>query len=84
MDVHELAPKVSNRQDFINFVRALRDDFKAEPDTWQHVNIAAYLEAIASWTEDMYSYRAHVGDPMPEECSWRLFSETLLAAKYYE
>lgn len=43
---------VKSRDDFIGFVRALRDDFESGGDEWSSLTIPDFLEVISAWAED--------------------------------
>jgi hypothetical protein len=75
---------VRSRGDLVAFVQALRLDLDSHPDEWENTQLGAFLEALASWLEDMDGYYANTGQPTPEPPTWKTFGEILLAAKYYE
>jgi hypothetical protein len=75
---------VETREDFIAFVQQLAKDFEEHGDDWENITVDRYLEALASWTEDMGKHRERFGDPFPTPPTWALFAEILRAAKGYE
>ncbi|MCQ3929515.1 MAG: hypothetical protein DPW16_03570 [Chloroflexi bacterium] len=84
MTLDEQVEEIQSQQDFILFVKGLAEDFKQNTDQWENQNISAYLEAIGAWVADMDGYYANMGQLPPQNPSWRLFGQTLLAAKFYE
>ncbi|MHA4812516.1 DUF7660 family protein [Flavitalea flava] len=84
LEVEKIAQSVDSKEDFIKFVGALIMDFKSNPDTWENKNLDNYLEAVQSWTEDMEGYYINNNIPCPENISWKIFTDILIAAKIYE
>ncbi len=84
MNLHDQASRIRSRSDFISFIYRLYDDLQENPGSWENPRLDSFLEAVASWVEDMDGYFENRGEPVPEEPSWRLLGEILLAAKYYE
>ncbi len=44
---------VQTKKDFINFLRALKSDYVENLASWENKDIKTFLEAMASWVEDM-------------------------------
>ena len=84
MTTTDLLNGIQNRDDFIAFVRELLCTLKDQPSTWEHQNIASYLEALAAWTEDMDGYFQNKNEATPEQPTWKLLGEMLAAARVYE
>ena len=91
MKLHEIAEKVETKEDFIEFVKKLRDDImdenekeKMNPSSpydkgvngWENKTIAEFLDAIASFGED--------NKLINEEPSWKGFAILTFAGKFYE
>ena len=83
-DLYEQADSVNSREDFAQFVNALRSDLIAEPENWQNLTLEMYLDAISAWTQVMDRVYANLGKSMPVEPSWETFAQILLAGKIYE
>jgi hypothetical protein len=92
MELHELVAGVDSKETFLTFVAALTADWDASrvselsspsspygPNAlgWENANLGEFLEALKSWSEDM-------GDRIPENPSWQIFAQMLMAAKIYE
>jgi hypothetical protein len=75
---------VETKDDFIEFVLLLANDLKMNPVEWENKSLPTYLEAIASWTEDMDGYYNNMRLPIPANADWKLFANILVAAKMYE
>lgn len=75
---------IKTKDDFINFVHSLQDELKAKPTEWENRTLDSYLEAIASWTEDMDNYYVNTGKPVPKDVNWSVFADILKAASMYE
>ena len=82
--LEDMAEQVNTRDDFVRFAWALHDDFKRQPAEWDNNNLGVFLEALAAWSNSMGGYFRNIGQPVPEQPSWRLLAEMLLAARVYE
>lgn len=80
----ELLESIASKEDLAELIDELRRDLVHNPDTWENVDLAAYLEALAGWLRDMEGYYEHRGEPVPTNPSWKLLGEILMAARMYE
>lgn len=76
--------EINSKEDFVNFVELLVSNLKSNPQEWTNKTLPEYLESISSWTEDMDGYYKNNDVPMPENVSWKVFANILIAAKIYE
>jgi len=76
MNLDEEVRKVDSKQDFVEFVNALRDDFMVNKDEWESWTIDQYLDSLAGWVEDH--------DVSYSDGNWQVFAKVLLAAANYE
>jgi hypothetical protein len=84
MDLNISVEGVRSRHEFAVFVRSLLRDLQQHPGTWENADLERFLEALAAVTEDMDGAYQNLGRPIPEQPSWQLLSEILLAARVYE
>ncbi|MEQ9770672.1 hypothetical protein ABRQ03_07355 [Pectobacterium jejuense] len=75
---------ISSKDDLVKLISALARDFKENPDEWENNDLSSYLEAIASWIEDMDGYYDNTDQPLPKDTNWKIFADILIAAKIYE
>lgn len=75
---------IETKENFLEFMQWLMVDFKERPGEWENNDLASYLDAIASWTEDMDGFFINFNLPVPENVDWKTFAMILLAAKGYE
>ncbi|MFP1734160.1 hypothetical protein ACLEC1_15330 [Lonsdalea quercina] len=75
---------VSSKDDLVKLISALARDFKENPDKWENKDLSSYLEAVASWIEDMDGYYENTNQPLPKDTNWKVFADILMAAKIYE
>jgi hypothetical protein len=80
----EQVETVRSREALAGFVRDLVNDLRTRPGEWENDRLDTYLEAVAAWIEDLEGYYRNRGEAAPQEPSWKLLGEILLAAKYYE
>ena len=83
-DFKQKIDKISNKEDFVNFVELLVSDLKNNPEEWANKTLSEYLEGISSWTDDMEGYYQNNNIPIPKNINWKVFANILIAAKMYE
>lgn len=75
---------IQTKEDFVSFLKLLRQDLLDNTNTWENNSLASNLEAAANWTEDMDGYYQNMKLPIPEHVDWKVFANILIAAKIYE
>jgi len=80
----ESAGRVSSREEFTAFVKALSDNLRCHPEEWDNSTLKEFIGGLARFVEDMDGYYANncvdVNCSLP---SWRIFADVLLAARVY-
>lgn len=84
MEVYEKINTIHTREEFIDFMNSLIEDKEVNPDEWENVNVSEYLEAIASWVEDMDGYYRNMNLEMPKNLDWRFIATLFYVGKIYE
>ena len=78
---------IQTRQRLIALVGLLAEEVKSNPNAWENKSLGDYLDAMASWLEDMDGYYSNTRKLSEEEVSsvnWRVFADALMAARMYE
>lgn len=78
------AKAVSDRESFVAFLAKLSTDLKNAPETCENSDLGTYLDALASWIEDMDRYYQNMGRERPKDVPWNVFADALMAARVYE
>ena len=77
--------KLTNRQDFINFINLLRQNFIDNPASWENKKMGSFLEAVSSYTEDIQGYYDNMNQNVnADEPDWQTFAAILKGASIYE
>lgn len=84
MEVYEKINTIHTREEFIDFMNSLIEDQEVNPEEWENVNVSEYLEAIASWVEDMDGYYRNMNLEMPKNLDWRFIATLFYVGKIYE
>jgi hypothetical protein len=84
MEFEDKITKVKTRGDLAEFVSGLRADLDNHPERWENDSLPNFLEAMATWIEDMDQYYRNRGEEFSENQPWALFGTILLAARGYE
>ncbi len=84
MDLTNKLNSIKSKTDFIGFVELLLEDLRSNPEEWENKTLPDFLEAVASWTEDMEGYYINNNLPIPENINWKVFADIFAAAKIYE
>lgn len=81
----ESAERVSSRDEFTAFVKALSDNLHCHPEEWDNSTLKEFIGGLAGFVEAMHGYYANTGaDVNCSLPSWRIFADALLAARVYE
>lgn len=75
---------IKNKNDFVNFISALVKDLKENSEQWENKDLYSYLNGMVSWIEDMDGYYENTNQPLPNNVTWKVFSDILMAARTYE
>lgn len=84
MTLSERAHAVRTREDFVAFAAALVTDHESHLATWTNKDLASFLAAISSWSEDMDGYYENTGEALSTLSPWRVMADILMAARVYE
>lgn len=76
--------QIQTKMDFVEFLEALIDELRTNPDKWKNSSLEHFLEAAKCWTEDMEGYYVNIGEPVPNNINWKVFANILAAARIYE
>jgi len=81
----EKGESVQTKAEFVEFLRMLSNDYKTHGSKWENGTLDHYLEAMSAWLSDAEGYYPNWGIEVdPNQPSWRVFADTLLAARVYE
>ena len=75
---------IQSRTDFITLLRTLLRELRDKPETWENRTLPQFLEALAAWIEDLDGFYRNQGRSVPDQPSWEMLAEMLLAARVYE
>jgi hypothetical protein len=76
---------VQSRQQLIDHLFRLLDDFDGAGDLWANRDVYTFLQAVAAWLDDSEGYYRDSGTAGDaEQPSWQLFADALSAAADYE
>ena len=84
MIMKEIKHGEMSRDEFIEFIYELIDNFKEKPQDWENTTIDSYLDALVRWVEDMDGYYKNQDIPLPENIDWSVFASILIASTMYE
>ncbi|MGZ4049367.1 MAG: DUF7660 family protein [Bacteroidia bacterium] len=77
--------KVTDKQTFIEFLDLLRKDLIENPETWENKKLSDFLNAFASFTEDIQGYYDNQKLKInADDASWKTFSDIFKGATMYE
>jgi len=77
--------EIQTRADLVRFIQLLGEDLIHHEDEWENTDLLRYLQAMSRWVADMDRlFRNVYGHEVPEQPTWALVGQILLAAKYYE
>ncbi|WP_293938181.1 MULTISPECIES: DUF7660 family protein [Sphingobacterium] len=77
--------KVTDRQSFIKFLDLLHKNLLQNPETWENKTLPDFLEALASYAEDIQGYYDNTDANVDaEKAAWSTFADIFKGAKVYE
>lgn len=77
--------KISNRQEFIEFLESFRKDLNENPDNWENIKLDDFLEAMIRYTADIQGYYDNTNQNINADIpDWRVFADILQGARIYE
>ncbi|QDX92983.1 hypothetical protein EEL30_12120 [Brevibacillus laterosporus] len=75
---------IKTKEDFVEFLGLLVNDFENNRDEWENESVDSYLAGMQSWIEDSEGYYENSNIPLPDNIDWNFFANVLYAAKIYE
>lgn len=75
---------VKTRDDLVALIHCLSKESLNDKNSWENKDLSSYLEAVASWIEDMDGFYENIGKPLPDDTAWSVFADILMAARVYE
>lgn len=75
---------IKSKDEFISFLLKMQEDKKNNDSEWENKSIESYLEAIASWTEDMDGYYSNMNLSAPKDIDWSFIATLFYVGKIYE
>ncbi len=84
MEIEDRLEKVSNTDDFIDFVYHLIRDFKTNTKEWENTSLEDYLNGIASWVEDYNELFSESAENPLKDINWNLVATILFTGSRYE
>lgn len=77
--------EVVDRKSFIEFLYLLRENLINNPENWENKTLPEFLEALASYTEDIQGYYDNMKlNKNSDIAEWSIFADILKGAKIYE
>ena len=84
MTLAERARAVQTRDDLAAFVAQLKGDLDANVGEWTNVDLASFLNAMATWIQEMEGYYQNTGEKLCDLPPWRIVADVLMGARMYE
>lgn len=75
---------IKNKADFLVFINKLKQNLEDEPNSWVNNDLSSYLQALSVWIEEIEQFYINTKQSVPENISWKVFADILIAAKMYE
>lgn len=75
---------VVSRDDIVDVLRTMINDFRKNPDAWENTTLDNFLDGFAAAIEGLDQTYAERGEVAPSQPSWQLIAELLVAASGYE
>lgn len=83
-DLEDLADGVHDRSTLVAFIGQMADNFLDDQDEWENVTVHSFLEALSAWLGSADQLYRNLNKSFPEQPSWNMIAEMLMAARIYE
>ena len=83
-DLEQRLDAIKTREDLSKFVEVLAEGLRDRTLTWENSDLASFLEGMSAWIADMDGYFLNRGEGVPQDPSWGLIAQILVAASQYE
>lgn len=84
MGLDKIVENVRTREEFADFICALKEDLELNPSEWENPTLERFLDAMEAWVRALNFYAANSGDEKALVASWQTFAKILIASKVYE
>lgn len=76
--------EITTRDEAVGVIMAMLNDLRKHRDDWQNASLEDYLEALAASIEDLDQTYAERGEKLPDQPSWQMVADLLVAATGHE
>lgn len=82
--IEDAVDRIQTRQEFVDFAQMLGRDASTNHDQWENRDLTSYMAGLAGFVTDMDGYYQNRGESIPEQPTWKMLGQILLAARVYE
>ncbi|RUP01591.1 MAG: hypothetical protein EKK34_28430 [Mycobacterium sp.] len=82
--IDAMALQVSDRLSLAKFIGQLAADFVDNQKSWDNRDLYSFFDALSAWLGSADQLYRNTGRVFPEQMTWALVAEMLLAARIYE
>jgi len=75
---------IQTRDDFVEFMEMICDDFRKNDREWENSKLENYLEALHAYSNDVDGYYKNMNQGNVNIPTWKLFADIIIGAKMYE
>jgi len=83
IDPDDLA-NVADHDDLARVIERMLADLRKHPGEWENNTLERYLDALAAQLQALPALYSNLGEPLPDQPTWRVVAEILLGATGYE
>lgn len=77
--------KITNKEDFVKFIKMLHTDFLKNGNDWENNTLECFLEAMSAYARDTQGiYKNDDENKNADLPSWKTFADILRGAVIYE
>ena len=83
-ELYYVAEAVKSRNDFLDFLDELKENYSSHRDEWDNDNLEAFLEGYSAFADSIGGYYKNMHEEVDiETITWRMAAQMLLAAKVH-
>ena len=76
--------EIATREEAVGVIMAMLNDLRKHRDDWQNASLEDFLEALAASMEDLDQTYAERGEKLPDQPTWQMVANLLVAASGHE
>ncbi len=76
---------IQTRQDFVEFLNELLEDYQTNKAAWENKDLESFLEAMSRYADGIDGFYKNTNQNIDaDSASWKVFADMFMGARIYE